>query len=89
MENQEDWMLKKKRLEGKYANYFRIGCTDNVFVFDYYQIFPENDDEESTPRLFDNPKDRIIMSPSDAKQLLRQLKAAVEIYESGKKKFQG
>ena len=52
MKNQKDYQLEKKTCEGKYVNYFRIGHTDNVFVFDYYQIFPESDDEESNPRLF-------------------------------------
>ncbi len=88
MRDQKDYQLEKT-CEGKYVNYFRIGYTDNVFVLDYYQIFPENDDDESNPRLYDNPKDRIIISPSDAKQLLRQLTAAIETYEADEKKLQG
>jgi uncharacterized protein DUF3467 len=86
MEQQKDYPPEIKPLEGKYANYFRVGHTEDVFVFDYYQIFPENDDDESNIRLFNNPKFRIIISPSDSRQLLKQLRTAIEKYEADKKK---
>lgn len=75
-------------LEGKYVNHFRIGHTEDVFVFDYYQIFPEKDIEELNLRLFDNPKFRIIVSPADAKQLLNQLSKAIEEYDMESKKHE-
>jgi hypothetical protein len=86
MDHKKDYQTEIKTLEGKYVNYFNVGHNEDVFVFDYYQIFPENDDNESNIRLFNNPKFRIIISPSDAKQLLKQLRIAIEKYEADKNK---
>jgi len=72
-------------LEGKYANYFKIGHNEDVFVLDYYQLFPDDDCEDSTLPLQDSPKVRIIISPSDANQLLAHLKSAIDEYEHSKK----
>lgn len=85
MEQKKNSQPELKPLEGKYVNHFRVGHTEDVFVFDYYQIFPENDDDEKNLRLFNNPKLRVILSPPDARQLLKQLKSAIEKYEADKK----
>lgn len=84
MEQKKNPQPELKPLEGKYVNHFRVGHTEDVFVFDYYQIFPENDDDEENLRLFNNPKLRVILSPPDARQLLKQLKSAIEKYEADK-----
>lgn len=84
MKQKQNSQLETKPLEGKYVNHFRVGHTEDVFVFDYYQIFPENDDNEKNIQLFNNPKLRIILSPPDARQLLKQLKSAIGKYEADK-----
>jgi hypothetical protein len=78
--------LNQEKLEGKYANYFKVGHNEDVFVIDYYQLFPDNDDDETKPKLLNSPNYRIILSPSDANQLLAHLKSAIDEYEQLKNK---
>jgi len=79
--------MPSSKLDGLYSNFFKVGHNEDVFVFDYYQIFPENDGEESIIRLLNNPKFRIIIGPPDAKQLMKELSTAIEKYEVDKKKY--
>lgn len=76
--------MNSNKLEGKYANYFMVGNNEDVFVIDYYQFFPEGNDEEFDAHLQNSPKFRIIISPSDAIQLMLQLKSAIEGYNQKK-----
>lgn len=79
--------LHKEKIEGKYVNFFKVGYNADVFVIDYYQIFPEDNETEAsnqqkTAQQFRNdPKCRIITSPSDAKNLMEQLKLSIIEYE--------
>lgn len=64
---------KKKALEGRYANYFKVGHNAFEFVLDFGQFYPENDQAELYTR--------IITSPMYAKTLLQTLCDAIERYE--------
>ena len=86
MHQKKDYQTNIDTFDGKYVNYFKIGHNDDVFVFDYYQIFPESDDDESHLKLLKSPKCRIILSPSDVKQLLLHIETAIKEYESVKRK---
>jgi hypothetical protein len=61
------------RLQGRYANYFEIGCNAYEFVFDFCQRYGENDDAELCTR--------IITSPVYAAALLETLKESIGQYE--------
>jgi hypothetical protein len=67
--------------EGRYSNYFKIGHNADVFVIDYFQIFPEDHEDESDIEKRLIPKARIITSPSDAIQLMNQLKSSIKAFE--------
>jgi hypothetical protein len=47
---------KEKTLEGRYANYFKVGHNAFEFIFDFGQYYPENGDVE----LFN----RVVISPA-------------------------
>ena len=78
--------MHQEKLEGKYVNYFKVGHNEDVFVIDYYQLFPDNDDDGSDLHLLNSSKLRIIISPSDANQLLEQLRCAIEEHDQLKNK---
>lgn len=61
-------------MEGKYANYFKIGNNAFEFVIDFGQYYPENDQAELYTR--------IITGPAYAKRLLAILQEAVLQHES-------
>jgi hypothetical protein len=61
------------RLEGRYANYFKVGHNAVEFVFDFGQFFPDNEQ----PYLHT----RIVTSPVYARALLQTLRSAVAQYE--------
>jgi hypothetical protein len=61
------------QLEGRYANYFKVGHNAFDFVFEFGQFYSDN----SSPRLHT----RIITNPAHAKTLLQLLQESVEKYE--------
>jgi hypothetical protein len=71
----EDLKVVKSRgnLEGRYANYFKVGYNAYEFVIDFGQYYPENDQAELCLR--------IITSPTYAKALLKTLEDSLDQYE--------
>jgi len=63
-----------KKLEGKYANYFKVGHNAFEFVLDFGQYYPEIDEAELYTR--------IITSPRYAKELLSTLQESIEHHEN-------
>ena len=61
------------RIEGRYANYFKVGHNAVEFVLDFGQFFPDNEQ----PYLHS----RIVTSPVYARALLQTLRSAVAQYE--------
>lgn len=61
------------QLEGRYANYFKIGHNAFEFLIDFGQLY---NGELETP-----PPTRIITSPFYARELLEMLREAVEQHE--------
>ena len=61
------------KLEGRYANYFKVGHNAFEFVLDAGQLY---DDGETA-----QPHTRIISSPIYAKALLETLRESIERYE--------
>lgn len=68
-------------LEGRYANYFKIGHNADVFVIDYFQYFPVDREKLNENKLSNTPRVRIITAPADAKQLFEDLKDSIEDFE--------
>ena len=64
---------KGKELEGRYANYFKIGSNAYEFLLDFGQFYPENGDGLIHTR--------IVMSPVYAKALLQTLNDSILQYE--------
>ena len=62
-------------LEGRYANFFKVGHNAYEFVIDFGQSYEDNADRE-------NIHSRIITSPAYAKHLLSILSQAVGQYEA-------
>ena len=62
-----------KKIEGRYANYFKVGHNAFEFVIDFGQYYSENEEAELYTR--------IITSPCYAKALLETLKDSIERYE--------
>jgi hypothetical protein len=62
-----------KNLEGKYANYFKVGHNAIEFVFDFGQFYPGTDEAELYTR--------VITSPCYAKSLFDTLGESIERYE--------
>ena len=60
-------------LEGRYANYFKVGYNAYEFVIDFGQYYPGNDQAELCLR--------IITSPIYAKALLKILEDSLDQYE--------
>lgn len=60
-------------LEGRYANYFRVGHNAFEFIFDFGQYNPEKDQAELYSR--------VITSPAYAKVFLGILAKSLENYE--------
>jgi hypothetical protein len=60
-------------LEGRYANYFKIGYNAFEFLLDFGQSYNEGESAQFHTR--------IITSPIYAKTLLRLLRASIEQYE--------
>jgi hypothetical protein len=64
---------QSQKIEGKYANYFKIGHNAFEFIFDFGQIYSENDRAELNTR--------VITTPVYAKALLETLQDAITRYE--------
>jgi hypothetical protein len=64
---------KGDKLEGKYANYFKVGHNAVEFVIDFGQFYFENDQAELYSR--------IITNPIYAKELLFTLQESINQYE--------
>ena len=64
---------RSKKLEGRYANYFKVGHNALEFVLDFGQYYPETDQAELYTR--------IITSPAYAKSLIETLQESIERYE--------
>jgi hypothetical protein len=61
------------QLEGRYSNYFKVGCGAFEFVLDLGQLNAENGEAKLHTR--------IITSPIYAKALLETLRESIELYE--------
>jgi len=61
-------------LEGRYANFFKVGYNSAEFIIDFGQCYSGNDQAELYTR--------IITSPEYAKSLLETLRSAVKQYET-------
>lgn len=66
-------LRENNKLEGQYANYFKVGHNAYEFVIDFGQYYPENDQAELCTRIITNPK--------YAKALLEILRESIEQYE--------
>jgi hypothetical protein len=64
---------KSDKLEGRYANYFRVGHNAFEFILDFGQCYPETEEAELYTR--------IITSPVYANTFLKTLKDAIQQYE--------
>ena len=64
---------KKGMLEGRYANYFKVGHNAFEFVLDFGQNFSENYQAELYTR--------IITNPCYAKEFLKTLRVSIMQYE--------
>jgi Protein of unknown function (DUF3467) len=64
----------KTPLEGRYANYFKVGHNAFEFVFEFGQLYQG----EEEPQMHT----RIVTSPVYARELLRTLQQAMDQYES-------
>lgn len=62
-------------LEGKYANYFRIGFNAQEFLFDFGQLEQGYEDDEGRCHT------RIVVVPANAKRLLALLEKSINGYE--------
>jgi len=60
-------------LEGRYANYFKVGHNAIEFLFDFGQFYPENREAQLHTR--------IITSPTYAKALLEIIRESLDRYE--------
>ena len=65
---------RSKNLEGRYANYFKVGHNAFEFVLDFGQYYPEIDEAELYTR--------IITSPRYAKELLSTLQESIDHHEN-------
>lgn len=61
------------QLEGRYANYFKVGYNAFEFVLDFGQFYPESEQTQ--------PHTRIITTPNYAKTLFATLKEAIDRHE--------
>ena len=66
-----------KKLEGKYANYLKVGHNAVEFILDFGQYYPGSEEAELYTR--------IITNPAYAKDFFNTLKKSIKQYE---KKFE-
>lgn len=65
--------LGEKKLEGRYANYFKVGYNALEFIFDFGQHYSGIEEAELYTR--------IVTSPCYAKSLFAILRESIEQYE--------
>ena len=65
--------MPNPKIEGRYTNHFNVGHNAYEFVFEFSQLYDENEEAELCAR--------IITSPFYAKTLLMMLEDAVDQYE--------
>jgi hypothetical protein len=65
----------KADLEGRYANFFKVGHNAYEFIIDFGQFYA---DETKQERIHS----RIVTSPAYAKGLLKTLQAAIVLHEA-------
>jgi hypothetical protein len=73
MKNHETEFRQAGALEGKYANYFKVGHNAFEFILDFCQLYPDAQQE--------NLHTRIITSPNYAMELLEVLRDSIQKYE--------
>jgi len=73
MNHKREIPLDAGKLEGRYANYFKVGHNAFEFVLDAGQFYPEGEEAELCAR--------IITPPIYAKALLKTLRESIEQYE--------
>ncbi len=73
MNHEPEAHLDAGKLEGRYANYFKVGHNNFEFVIDFGQFYPEGGEAELHTR--------VITSPVYAKALLKTLLGALNRYE--------
>lgn len=66
-------LRENNKLEGQYANYFKVGHNAYEFVIDFGQYYPETDQAELYTRIITNPK--------YAKSLIETLRESIMRYE--------
>jgi len=66
--------VKKENLQGRYANYFKVGHNAFEFVIDLGQYYGDDDNLQMHTR--------IVTSPVYAKRLLTTLQAAIVQHEA-------
>ena len=66
-------LRENNKLEGRYANYFKVGHNAFEFVIDFGQYYTESEEVESNTR--------IITSPICAKSFLKVLQESIDQYE--------
>ena len=70
----------RRGIEGKYANYFKVGYNAFEFVIDFGQNYSENEDAELSTR--------IILAPVFARALNESLQDSIKKYEKKYGKIQ-
>lgn len=65
---------KRLELEGKYANYFKIGHNAYEFVLDFGQFYPGTEEAELYSR--------IVINPAYVKELSIMLDKSIDQYET-------
>lgn len=73
MSDEDECPKDSGQLEGRYANYFKIGHNAFEFLLDFGQLYPGNGE----PQLHT----RIITSPTYAKALFETLQESIQYYE--------
>ena len=73
MDNYKDELHNNNEPEGRFADRFRIGYRECVFVLDFFQSFYEDGKERVHTR--------IITSPEDLKVFLELIQESIEKYE--------
>jgi hypothetical protein len=73
MNYQSEAFRNDTKLEGRYANYFKVGHNAFEFVLDFRLFYAESQEAELCTR--------IITPPIYAKTLLKTLRGAIEHYE--------
>ena len=64
---------KSQKLEGRYANYFKVGYNAFEFIIDFGQSYSENDQTELYAR--------IVTGPAYAKDFLLTLQSSIDCYQ--------